>query len=68
MIIDIKETSPHEFVLSANFLTGDGEIFVRGPCCGASGEDMPPESIFEFRAIKDDSGEYQVLDLPVYLP
>lgn len=67
-IVDIEETSPNKYVISANFITGDGEIFVRGPCCGASEEDMPQESIFEFRVIKDDSGEYKVLDLPVYVP
>jgi len=67
-IVDIQEISPKEFVISANFITGDGQILVRGPCCGASEEDMSPESIFTFKVIKNDSGEYKVLDLPVYLP
>jgi hypothetical protein len=50
------------------FSTPDGERFVRGPCCGASETDMPPESAFLFAVVRSEDGAYRVQDLPVYVP
>jgi hypothetical protein len=49
------------------FSKENGEILVIGPCCGASEEEDPPDSIFSVFAEKFDSG-YQVVSLPPYIP
>jgi hypothetical protein len=50
------------------FAMPNGEPFVRGPCCGASETEMPPESEFLFAVVQSEDGEYRVQDLPVYVP
>jgi hypothetical protein len=50
------------------FLAPDGELFVRGPCCGATEAEMPPQSQFEYEVAETEPGDYRVLDLPVYVP
>ena len=67
-VVDIQEISPEEFAFSVEFIMPGGEVFVRGPCCGASEEDMPRQSSFEFRVARDETGQYRVMDLPVYVP
>ena len=60
--------SQAELRFLVEFSTPDGELFVRGPCCGASETDMPPESEFLFAVGLNEDGEYRVQDLPVYVP
>ena len=67
-VVEARQVSPGEFKISASFLEGDGQVFVRGPCCGASEQDLPPESVFEFRVMLNDVRQYTVMDLPVYVP
>jgi hypothetical protein len=57
-----------EYRFLVEFSTPDGELFVRGPCCGASETDMPPESEFLFTVVRREDGAYRVQDLPVYVP
>ena len=57
-----------EFHFRVEFSTPDGGLFVRGPCCGASETDMPPQSEFLFTVTMSKDGEYRVQDLPVYVP
>lgn len=57
-----------EYVFLVEFNNPDGTIFTRGPCCGASETEMPPESAFEFRVVKANDGKFSVLDLPPYVP
>jgi hypothetical protein len=57
-----------EFRFLVEFSMPDGERFVRGPCCGASETDMPPESEFSFAVVRSEDGAYRVQDLPVYVP
>jgi hypothetical protein len=57
-----------EFRFLVEFSTPNGELLVRGPCCGASETDMPPESAFLFTVSVSRDGEYRVQDLPVYIP
>jgi hypothetical protein len=64
----VENMSSDELIVFASFSTRNGEVFERSSCCGATEEEMPPQSIFEFRVRKYGSGEYKVLDLPVYLP
>ena len=55
------------FVLTVEFQQNNGELFVLGPCCGASDEGNPSQSQFDFMVRKME-GRYKVLDLPVYTP
>ena len=57
-----------EFCFLVEFSTPEGELFVRGPCCGASETEMPPQSAFTFAVIRGEDGVYRVQDLPVYVP
>ena len=57
-----------EFHFGVEFSTPDGGLFVRGPCCGASETDMPPQSEFLFTVTMSKDGEYRVQDLPIYVP
>jgi hypothetical protein len=50
------------------FNNPDGSLFVRGPCCGASETEMPPQSQFEYRISKTADGKFLVMDLPPYVP
>jgi hypothetical protein len=67
-ILDLERASSMEFLVTLNFLTEDGALFERGPCCGASAKEEPPQSEFQFRVSLNEAGEYHVLDLPVYVP
>jgi len=67
-ILAIEKTTPDSVLISATFMTEDGDMFVRGPCCGASEEDMPSQSVFDFLVKITEHGEYKVMDLPVYIP
>lgn len=57
-----------EYVFLVEFNNPDGTIFTRGPCCGATETEMPPESTFEFRVVTANGGKFSVLDLPPYVP
>ena len=59
--------SPTEFKFVVEFSWDDGSLFVRGPCCGASETDMPPQSQFTVLVIKVDD-RFLVQQLPVYVP
>jgi hypothetical protein len=67
-ITAVRENTPAEWLITASFLTDQGEVFSRGACCGADEGDQPAETEFTFRVKKVPSGEYLVMDLPVYVP
>jgi hypothetical protein len=52
---------------TVEFQNEDGSLFILGPCCGASEEEMPPQSEFQFTVILRE-GRYQVMELPVSVP
>ena len=66
-IVQAEIASPTEFKFVVEFKNEDGSLFVRGPCCGASETDMPPESQFAVLVIKVDD-RFLVQQLPVYVP
>ena len=67
-IIEQTEISPTEFHFLVEFQHDDGSLFVLGPCCGATEEEMPPVSQFEYTVVLGLDGQYRVLELPVYVP
>lgn len=46
----------------------NGAPFERGPCCGSSLEEMPPQREFSYIVQRDQAGDWRVTDLPVYIP
>ncbi|HSM24011.1 MAG TPA: hypothetical protein VK856_04030 [Anaerolineaceae bacterium] len=64
----LNRISETEFLYKVRFSNLDGEIFVLGPCCGATEEEMPPVSLFEIRVTCDSDSNCKVLDLPPYVP
>jgi hypothetical protein len=65
-IVSEEVTSPTDFGFIVEFMNEDGTLFSRGPCCGATESEMPPETQFEYRVRKIDS-RFLVQDLPVYV-
>lgn len=67
-IAAVRENTPGEWLITASFLTDQGRVFSRGPCCGAEEGVQSAETEFTFRVKRQASGEYLVMDLPVYVP
>jgi hypothetical protein len=57
-----------DYLFTVKFLNDDGTSFVLGPCCGASETDMPPVEEFQYTVQTTANGEYEVLELPPYVP
>jgi hypothetical protein len=66
-IADEEAVSDAEFRFLVEFQNADGELFVLGPCCGATEAEMPPVSQFPYTVIKDGD-TFRVQELPVYVP
>ena len=66
-IVDQEELSPTTFRFKVEFMEDDGGLFIRGPCCGASPEQEPPESRFTY-TVKKVGYRFLVQELPVYVP
>jgi hypothetical protein len=64
----IQPDEPDEFVYEVSFANPDGSLFVLGPCCGATEEEMPPVSLFTVHVTCEDEGRCLVLQLPPYVP
>ena len=67
-IVDEQAVSWTEYQFTVEFMSQDGSLFVRGPCCGGNATDFPPESQFAYTVIRNCAGEFLVLELPVYVP
>ncbi len=66
-ILNVEKFSLNEYHLRVEFQNPDGSLFLLGPCCGASEEEMPPVSQFDVYVI-DRSGDYYLTSLPVFVP
>jgi len=66
-IINTEKFSLNEFRITVEFRDASGGVFVLGPCCGATAEEMPPVSQFDVYVIERD-GSYFVTSLPVFQP
>jgi hypothetical protein len=49
------------------FLDADGNVFVRGPCCGETEATMPSQREFGYDVVRRGD-RFVVLDLPPYVP
>ena len=66
-VVKSEKFSLNEFFLTIEFKNADGSVFVLGPCCGASEQEMPPVSQFPVDIIERD-GRYYITSLPVFVP
>jgi hypothetical protein len=63
-----NQPAPGQFTFSLRFRQQDGTIYSRGPCCGASESDEPPQSTFLLTVKKTPDGSFLVMDMPPYSP
>lgn len=56
------------YTFMVEFRKPDGNLFAVAPCCGEPGFIDPPMDDFVYRLRRAASGEFLVLDLPVYVP
>jgi len=66
-IVREERVSSRGFKFVVEFMNEDGSLFVRGPCCGATEAEMPPQSQFTFTVVKVGD-RFLVQELPVYVP
>jgi len=66
-IVTEEEVSPVEFRFTVRFMNDDGSLFTRGPCCGATEEEMPPQSEFIY-TVRKVGDRFLVMELPIYVP
>ncbi len=59
--------APDTYRFSLELQNPDGSLFILGPCCGASEDESPPVSQFDF-IVKTTEKGYQIMTLPVYVP
>jgi hypothetical protein len=62
-----EQLNAESFRFTVEFQNEDGSLFILGPCCGATEEEMPSRSEFEYTVMLRD-GRYQVMELPVFVP
>jgi len=66
-VLDVRKVDNEIFRLTIQFIMDNGEVFVYGPCCGATEEMMPPETEFAY-FVKKTQGTYKVGTFPLYVP
>ncbi len=59
--------STREFHFTVEFMTEDGKLFMRGPCCGANETEEPPVSRFKY-TVREVGDRFLVQELPPYVP
>ena len=63
-----KKLSGDTYIFQVEFNNSDGSLFVRGPCCGATEEEMPSVSQFEYVVGRNAEHRYVVMTTPPYVP
>ncbi len=56
------------FLIGVQLDDPEGGVFTFGPCCGASLEEFPPRSVFEYLVMKRADQTFVVIGLPPYVP
>ncbi|WP_156525310.1 hypothetical protein [Chloroflexus islandicus] len=56
------------FLIGVQLEDPEGGVFTFGPCCGASLEEFPPRSVFEYLVMKRADQTFVVIGLPPYVP
>lgn len=66
-VLEVKKINDAEYELTAQFIEDNGSVFVLGPCCGATEEEMPAQKEFKYK-VKKINGDFKVTNAPVYRP
>jgi len=66
-ILATERINEDSYRFTVQFENPGGTPFVRGPCCGATEEEMPSQSDFVFTVVRQNEG-FAVQELPVYVP
>ena len=66
-IVDWSPLPDGGYRFDVKFSTDEGDLYISGPCCGATAEQDPPDSVFWFSVLRTDAG-WQVGGLPLYVP
>ena len=64
----LDQPSPADFRFSVEFSNEDRALFSRGPCCGDDSLNNDAQTAFIYTVRLACTGNYQVLDLPVFRP
>lgn len=64
----LDQLSPTDFRFSVEFSNDDGTLYSRGPCCGHDDSDSVEQTEFIYTVRLACTGDYQVLELPVFSP
>jgi hypothetical protein len=67
-IVQVAASGDSGFAFTVKLGNDDGSTLVIGPCCGASAEDEPPDSLFVFWVRPHEGGRFVVESLPPYTP
>ena len=67
-VLSSQTSDEDEFIFEIALANPDGSQFVLGPCCGATEEEMPPQSSFVVRVVCQEDVPCLVIDLPPYVP
>ncbi|KKS99501.1 MAG: hypothetical protein UV76_C0019G0010 [Candidatus Nomurabacteria bacterium GW2011_GWA2_43_15] len=66
-VLSEEKISGTEFKFVVQFVNDNGTLFKMGPCCGASEEEMPTKSDFEY-IVSKVGNNFLVITTPVYTP
>ena len=66
-VLDVREIDSGKYIFIVQFITDSGDVYVFGPCCGATEEEMPSKREFEY-VVEKVSGVFKVTTLPLYRP
>lgn len=64
----LDQPSPAEFRFAVEFSNLDGSLYSRGPCCGDDDSDFVEQTEFIYTVQFACTGNYKVLELPVFGP
>jgi hypothetical protein len=67
IIVWTTKIDDNEYRYQVQFQKQDGSIFILGPCCGATEEEMPTKDTFEY-TVKKINGTFKVITPPLYIP
>lgn len=63
----LEHTQEGEYLFEVTFFNQEGELFIRGPCCGST-DASETQSVFRYRVVQGKDGDFRVMDLPPYVP
>ncbi|MBU2025420.1 MAG: hypothetical protein ABIC19_03695 [Patescibacteria group bacterium] len=62
-----EKINENKYKLTVEFIEKNGQAYVLGPCCGATEEEVPPQSEFEY-LVEKINGQLKVTTIPQYHP